>query len=96
MKNNPTGRKSWLTLLGSATTSKPFRIKKIADSQPCQVPSRDGLNLIDKLLVYDHEERLTAKEAMMHPFFDLVRDQVRNEVHNRWLKDHGIESSDFI
>lgn len=27
------------------------------------------IDLIDKLLVYDHQERLTAEEAMRHPFF---------------------------
>lgn len=27
------------------------------------------IDLIDNLLVYDHQERLTAKEAMDHPFF---------------------------
>lgn len=91
-KSNPAGtRRSWLTLLGSATKSRNGQ--KISDS-PCPVPSRDGLNLIDKLLVYDHGERLTAKEAMMHPFFDVVRDKVRMEVHGRWLKEHGIESTD--
>jgi len=29
------------------------------------------LDLIDKLLVYDHQERLSAEEAMAHPFFKL-------------------------
>lgn len=27
------------------------------------------VNLVDSLLVYDHQERLTAREAMDHPFF---------------------------
>lgn len=27
------------------------------------------IDLIDHLLVYDHQQRLTAKEAMAHPFF---------------------------
>ena len=26
------------------------------------------------MLVYDHDERITAKEALFHPFFDSVRD----------------------
>ncbi|KAJ3093226.1 Casein kinase II subunit alpha [Quaeritorhiza haematococci] len=29
----------------------------------------DALDLLEKLLQYDHEERLTAAEAMSHPFF---------------------------
>ena len=36
-------------------------------------PDRQGLDLLDKLLVYDHTHRLTAAEAMNHSFFDDVR-----------------------
>lgn len=35
--------------------------------------SADGIDLLDKMLRYDHQERLTAMEAMAHPFFDPVR-----------------------
>ena len=35
--------------------------------------TREAVDLIDKLLRYDHVERLTAQEAMAHPFFDPVR-----------------------
>jgi casein kinase II subunit alpha len=35
--------------------------------------SPEALDLVDKLLRYDHQERLTAKEAMAHPYFDLIR-----------------------
>lgn len=38
----------------------------------------DFLDLIDKLLRYDHQERLTAKEAMDHPYFDIVRNSPSN------------------
>merc|ERR1712060_279136 len=31
------------------------------------------LDLIDKLLVYDHVNRLTVREALQHPFFDSLR-----------------------
>lgn len=49
----------------------------------CPVPSPEALDLLDKLLVYDHDKRLTAQEAMAHPFFDDVRDRVRNEVYHQ-------------
>ncbi|KAJ3097071.1 Casein kinase II subunit alpha', partial [Phlyctochytrium bullatum] len=32
----------------------------------------DALDLVDKLLRYDHHSRLTADEALAHPFFDGV------------------------
>ena len=35
--------------------------------------SKEFLDFIDQLLRYDHQERLTAKEAMDHPYFDPVR-----------------------
>lgn len=31
--------------------------------------SNEAIDLLDKLLVYDHQKRLTAKEAMAHPYF---------------------------
>ncbi|KAF8210354.1 kinase-like protein [Mycena galopus ATCC 62051] len=33
----------------------------------------DALDLVEKLLRYDHQERLTAKEAEAHPYFNSVR-----------------------
>lgn len=29
----------------------------------------------DKLLRYDHQERLTCKEAMAHPYFNIVKER---------------------
>jgi casein kinase II subunit alpha len=46
----------------------------------CPKPSAEGLDLLDNLLVYDHYDRLTAKQAMLHPFFDTVRDRVDAEI----------------
>ena len=31
--------------------------------------SSDGIDLLDKLLRYNHQERLTAAEALAHSFF---------------------------
>lgn len=31
--------------------------------------SPEALDLLDKLLRYDHQQRLTAAEAMQHPYF---------------------------
>jgi casein kinase II subunit alpha len=60
-------RKSWLSFLPSH----------------CPIPSKEGLDLLDKLLVYDHQLRWTAKEALEHKFFDEVRNQVQREVQQR-------------
>ncbi|KAG0164220.1 Casein kinase II subunit alpha [Apophysomyces sp. BC1034] len=37
--------------------------------------SDEAIDFLDKLLRYDHQERLTAKEAMAHQYFDVVRDK---------------------
>lgn len=33
----------------------------------------DALDLLSKMLVYDHAERITPREALEHRYFDLVR-----------------------
>lgn len=35
--------------------------------------SNEAIDFLDKLLKYDHQERLTAEEAMLHPYFEAVR-----------------------
>ena len=37
--------------------------------------SNEAIDFLDKLLRYDHQERLTAQEAMQHAYFDLVKRQ---------------------
>ncbi|KAK8182981.1 kinase-like domain-containing protein [Phyllosticta paracitricarpa] len=45
--------------------------------------SNDAIDFLDKLLRYDHQERLTAKEAMAHPYFNPVRqDCLRNNTNS--------------
>lgn len=42
-----------------------------ADNQHLVTP--EALDLLDRMLRYNHQERITAKEAMEHPFFAPVR-----------------------
>lgn len=35
----------------------------------------EAVDFLDRLLRYDHQERLTAQEAMRHPYFDPVREE---------------------
>jgi len=34
----------------------------------------EAIDFLDKLLQYDHQARLTAREAMNHPYFYPVRE----------------------
>tara|TARA_B100001250_G_scaffold406943_1_gene426839 strand:- start:1504 stop:2574 length:1071 start_codon:yes stop_codon:yes gene_type:complete len=44
--------------------------------------SYDGIDFIEKLLKYDHNERMTAKEAMLHKWFE--------PIPNRNLSERGL------
>jgi len=35
--------------------------------------SNEALDLLDKMLVYDIDERITPKESLSHPYFNPVR-----------------------
>ncbi|WP_411025061.1 hypothetical protein, partial [Salmonella sp. s54836] len=39
----------------------------------------EALDLLDKVLRYDHQERLTAKEAMNHAYFRPVINEVKRQ-----------------
>ena len=71
----PERRKSWLSFLENE--------RKYDRNQLCPIPSIAAIDLLDQLLVYDHQKRLSAEEALMHPFFDDVRERVQDEVQTR-------------
>ena len=54
------------TLVGTHSR-KPW--SKFVTPENQHLISPEGMDFIDKLLRYDHQERLTAKEAMQHPYF---------------------------
>jgi casein kinase II subunit alpha len=92
VRNNPSGqRKAWLSLMATENVAAQ-KSGGSKDSVPNPVPSPEGMNLLDQLLVYDHETRLTAREAMMHPFFDDVRAIVTVEVQSRWIIEQSSRS----
>ncbi|XP_065915862.1 casein kinase II subunit alpha-like [Dysidea avara] len=51
--------------------------------------SPEALDLLDKLLRYDHQERLTAREAMEHPYFYPVLKEAARSQSNQ----HTVPSS---
>eukprot|EP00039_Didymoeca_costata_P032061 m.36687 g.36687 ORF g.36687 m.36687 type:complete len:362 (+) comp9173_c0_seq2:140-1225(+) len=57
-------------------TRKPWSRFINPDAQ--HLISDEGLDFLEKLLVYDHMHRLTAQEAMKHPYFAPVREAERN------------------
>jgi casein kinase II subunit alpha len=46
--------------------------ERFVNSENQHLVGPESLDLLDKLLRYDHQERLTAREAMDHPYFHCV------------------------
>ncbi|KAM9493346.1 casein kinase II subunit alpha isoform 2-T3 [Clarias gariepinus] len=54
------------------------RWERFVHSENQHLVSTEALDFLDKLLRYDHQARLTAQEAMEHPYFyPIVKDQAR-------------------
>lgn len=45
------------------------RWEQFVQTENQHLVSPEALDLLDKLLRYDHQQRLTATEAMEHPYF---------------------------
>jgi len=60
------------------------RWERFVHSENQHLVSPEALDFLDKLLRYDHQERLTAREAMQHPYFyPVVEDErKRGGVHD--------------
>ncbi|KAG2441926.1 hypothetical protein HXX76_003532 [Chlamydomonas incerta] len=58
------------SLLGTHSR-KPWTKFINSDNQHLATP--EALDFIDKLLRYDHQERITSKDALNHPYFDPIR-----------------------
>jgi len=52
---------------------------KFATSENKHLVSEEACNLLDKMLVFDHENRISAKDAMNHPYFAAVN-QVKSPI----------------
>jgi casein kinase II subunit alpha len=50
---------------------------------PPPPPSPEGIDLLSKILRYNHKERLSAREAMAHAYFDPVRMTVERQLYNQ-------------
>jgi len=58
---------------------KPWSKFVNADNQHLVAP--EAVDFLDKLLRYDHQDRLTAREAMAHPYFYPVRSMEASNRH---------------
>ena len=47
-----------------------------SETQPCGHPGQQGFDLLSKLLEYDPEKRMTARDALQHPYFSANGEKV--------------------
>ena len=70
---------------GKYLNRKPWKVDPTTnnkDANTSRQPDAKGMDLLNRLLVYDHEKRWNARQAMEHPFFDVVRRRVLTEVRS--------------
>ena len=54
------------------------RWERYVNSDNSDLVTAESLDFLDRLLRYDHQDRLTAREAMEHPYLHpIVNDQTR-------------------
>jgi len=47
--------------------------QKFVNNENTSLCNDEAFDLLSKMLIYDHAERITPKEAMDHPYFEPVR-----------------------
>ncbi|KAL6867631.1 hypothetical protein ACP4OV_015655 [Aristida adscensionis] len=57
---------------------KPW--SKFVSAKNRHLVSPEAIDFLDKLLRYDHQHRLTAREAMAHPYFEQVREAEKSRM----------------
>ena len=56
---------------------KPWN--KFINEENKHLCSNEAIDLLSKMLIYDRAQRITPKEAMMHPYFKSVREKIEKE-----------------
>ena len=56
---------------------KPWN--KFINDENKHLCSNEAIDLLSKMLIYDRAQRITPKEAMMHPYFKSVREKIEKE-----------------
>jgi len=57
---------------------KKLRWQEFIDSTNEKNVTSEALDLLEKMLIYDKAYRISAKEAMAHPYFDCIRESAQN------------------
>ena len=77
--------------LGSHYQGKPLARFRTPENE--HLSCDEAIDLLGKLLRYDHMERLTAAEAMAHPYFKHIREQRRGAMDAEGPPEQGREGN---
>lgn len=69
------------------------RWERFVHSENQHLVTPEAIDFLDKLLRYDHQDRLTAREAMEHPFFFPVVEEHRKKMISATTSTNNIENS---
>jgi serine/threonine protein kinase len=69
---------------------KKFDKKKINFSKYIPNATKEAIDLLNKLLQYSPLKRLTAKEALAHPYFEELHDE-SEELESKSILDFSFE-----
>ena len=69
-----------LTILDGFEDYKKPSFTKFINEKNKHLVDPDVIDLLEKMFTYDHTRRITAAEALMHPYFDEVRDTVFSDL----------------
>merc|ERR1712146_259341 len=75
-------------------TRKPW--SKFLNSDNQHLISPEAVDLLDKLLRYDHHERLSPTEAMLHPYFGPVRGEDGTATSHVHIAASGGDAADHV
>lgn len=48
-------------------------LESFVNKENQHLATSDAIDLLKQMFLYDHAERITAYEAMSHPFFDSIK-----------------------
>lgn len=71
-----------MEFLNKNINKNPKKWKSFVKITNEDLSSDEAFDLLDKCLQYDHMDRITAEEALLHPYFNPVRDLVINDSSN--------------
>jgi len=65
--------------------------KRFVTEENKHLVSDEAIDLLDRMLQYDHQRRPTAKEAMEHPYFAQIRQEQRNNQEQTSSQSQGTQ-----